>query len=307
MPSSAPPIKRAREVFHSIKSHANPANRRSRNSSIKALVLAAFDDVPEFRGELKPWRDTYDFTKTVHVDGVPAPVRVTEEGLGIVLTGIGKPAAATTMAALAASDRLNLDETLFLTVGVAGGPPDIDVGSVVIADTIVDWDHKFRVDPSEDDDTIALNPYTGGSVYTLNPDLVEWAVEIARAVDLPTEQETRPGSSLDPVVVTGTNVCGDELWHGRDLSRQVDWLVNQHGIGPYRATEMEDTGTSCALERFGYLDQYLCIRGISNHDRPAAETCGIESLQSSDFVAGFDPAIHNAVAVGREVVDRWLR
>lgn len=71
-------------------------------------------------------------------------------------------------------------------------------------------------------------------------------------------------------------------------------------------TEMEDTGTSCALDRLGYLDQYLCNRGISNHDRPAAETSGKESLQRSDFDAGFERAIQNAATISREVVERWI-
>lgn len=307
MPPPAPPPNRGREAVDSSKSQAKPRSRRNTELSIEALVLTAFDEVPGFPGEMEPWRDAYEFVKTIHVDGVPEPLRLTESGVGIVLTGIGKPAAASTMAALAASDRLNLEECLFLTVGVAGGPPELDVGSVVIADTIVDWDNKFRVDSSEDDAAIALNPYTGESVYSLNPDLVEWALGIARTVSLPTEDETGPDGSVKPVVVPGTNVCGDELWHGRELARQVDWLVEQHGIEPYRATAMEDTGTSCALARFGHLDHYLCIRGISNHDRPEANATGMENLESPAFDAGFERGIQNAAAVGREIIERWIQ
>lgn len=121
MPSPAPPIKRAREVFHSIKTHASPTNRRNRKPVIEALVLTAFDDIPGFLGEMKPWRDAYDFTKTVNADGVPAPVRVTEKGLGIVLTGIGEARCGNDYGCPRGVRPADLDETIFLTVGVPGG------------------------------------------------------------------------------------------------------------------------------------------------------------------------------------------
>lgn len=70
---------------------------------------------------------------------------------------------------------------------------------------------------------------------------------------------------------------------------------------------MEDAGTAFALDRFGYLDQYLSTRRISNHDRPAPDTSGMESLLSSDFDEGFEIGIRNAVRIAREIVDRRIR
>jgi len=78
------------------------------------------------------------------------------------------------------------------------------------------------------------------------------------------------------------------------------------GLGPYRATEMEDAGTAAALARFDRLAEYLSIRAISNHDRPAPETPPRESFFSSAFEEGFEPAVKNAVAVARAVVDDRL-
>ena len=274
---------------------------------IGALVLAAFDDVAGVPGELRLWLDAHEFAASVAVEGVPEPVRVTREGLAVALTGIGKAAAATTVAAILASGRLDLDGALFLSVGVAGGPPDLAVGSVVIADAVVDWDHKLRVDPGSDERAIAENPYTGGASYDLEPDLVDWALEIAQAVDLPAGGGNGPEGPSEAVVVTGTNVSGDELWHGVELARQVEWLLDRRGAGPCQATEMEDAGTCCALERFDRLDRYLSIRGISNPDRPAPGTPGLESLGGPAFDAGFEPARRNATAVAREVIDRWGR
>lgn len=307
MPTPSRPPSQPEGVFRAPKSHSGRTNESGKPYALEALVLLAFDEVEGFPSEVTPWREAYDFKTTVMIDGSPSPVRVTQDGLGIVTTGVGKLAAATTMAALTASERIDLGGALIMNVGVAGGPPDVGVGSVIIADSIADWDHKYRVDPDQEDETIAINPHTGGTAFTLNRDLVEWAMEIAGEVDLSAPEINGRIGSADTVVSTGTNLCGDELWHGRELARQAVKLVDQHGEGTYRATEMEDAGTAYALDQFGYLDQYLSIRGISNHDRPAAGLSGMQSLRSSDFDEGFEHGIRNAFRIAREIVERRIR
>jgi purine nucleoside permease len=272
---------------------------------LDALVVPAFDDLAGLPGEARPWRERYNLDRSLDIEGVPTPVRH-GDALGVVPTGIGKTAAATTMTALLASDRLAVDGALVLSVGVAGGPPSLGIGSVVVADTILDWDDKCRFDPEPDETPLARNPYTEGQgVFDLDPALVERARESAagvelRAPDLPEKQESQPS------VVTGTNVCGDELWHGRQVAQQVAWLASEYDAGPYCATEMEDAGTAAALARFDRLDDYLSIRAISNHDRPAPGTPPRESFFGSAFEAGFEPAVENAVAVAQAVVDNRL-
>lgn len=272
---------------------------------LEALVVPAFDDLEGLPGEARPWRERYDLEKSLDIEGVPTPVRH-GGSLGVVPTGIGKTAAATTTTALLASNRLALDGALVLSVGVAGGPPSLGVGSVVISETILDWDDKCRFDPGADGTALARNPYTEGQgVFDLDPALVERARERATGVEL-----RAPGLSPDqesqPSVVTGTNVCGDELWHGRQVAQQVAWLADEHGVGPCRATEMEDAGTAAALARFDRLDDYLSVRAISNHDRPAPDTPPREHFFGSTFEAGFEPAVENAVAVAQAVVDDHL-
>jgi purine nucleoside permease len=267
---------------------------------LDALVLPAFDDIEGLPGEATPWREAYDLDP-LEVAGIPTPLRH-GEGIGVVPTGIGKTAAATTTTALLASDAVALDDALVLSVGVAGGPPDVGVGSVVVADAIIDWDDKCRLD----DGALRLNPYTDeqGS-FELDAELVAWAREAAADVELAapeTPSGAAAGAATEPAVVGGTNVCGDELWHGEQLAEQVAWLVEQYGVGPYRATEMEDAGTAAALDRFGRLEQYLSVRAISNHDRPAAGESGAETLFSEGFEAGFGVAIENAVAVAQAIL-----
>ena len=264
---------------------------------VDVLVLPAFDDLTGLPGEAAPWRTAYDLDATVHIEGVPTPLRYTDHGLAVIPTGIGKASAATTTTALLTSETLRLEEALVLSVGVAGGPPTLPIGSVLLADAIVDWDDKYRVDPDENDPPLALNPYTKGKgAFELNAELVERARALAEEVDL---------EGTDPEIVGGTNLCGDEFWHGVELAEQATWLVSQYGLEPYRATEMEDAGTATALTRFGRLDRYLTVRGISNHDRPKSGSAR-EHLLGSTFESGFELGIENAVRVARAIVDDRL-
>ncbi len=277
--------------------------------NVSVLVLPAFDELATLPSEATPWVSAYDLDEQVRIDGVPTPVRYADSGLAVVPTGVGKTAAAATTTALLSSDRLDLDDALVLSVGVAGGPPNLPVGSVVIADTIVDWDDKFRIDATGEV-PIGLNPYTDDQgVFELDSDLVEEALTCSTEVDLVGSNDESGSASTEqtgPTVETGTNLCGDELWHGLELAQQAAWFVAESGAGPYRATEMEDAGTAMALERVGHLDRYLSIRGISNYDRPTADVSARRSLFDPAFEAGFERGIENAVRVARTVVDDRL-
>ena len=284
--------------------------------SLDVLVLPAFENLAGLPGELTPWERVYDLSESVAVRGVPHPVRHTGSGLGVVPTGVGKTAAATTVTAVLHSDRLALDETLFCTVGVAGAPPELPIGSVVLAETIVDWDDKCRFDPDDADTPLARNPYTDESgVYDLDPTLLERARRHAEAVSLrdpgedapdgPPIADDHPGDE-SPTVTVGVNLCGDELWHGTELADQAAWLVEQYDRGPYRVTEMEDAGTAAALARVDRLDQYLSVRGVANHDRPTDGRSARESFFSDTFENGFATGIENAVTVARRVVANEL-
>ena len=266
---------------------------------LATLVLPAFDDMNGVPSELKPWERAYDLKNELRIAGVNTPLRYTDSGVGVVPTGIGKAAAATTVTALLTSDEIRVDDTLIMSVGVAGGSPSLDIGSVVVADTIVDWDHKCRVDSDgEEDVPLAMNPYTGGMVFDLHTERVDRALDVATDVSL----RTGDGPTRTPRVVSGTNVCGDELWHGEQLAQQVEWLLDEHHAGPYHATEMEDAGTAFALSRLGYLDQYVCLRGISNYDRPLDDSTAEESLFDPAFEDGFGIGIENAVRVARRLI-----
>jgi len=269
------------------------------------VVLPAFEalSAAPIDGEVGPWEAAYDFTHQYTIKGVPAPFRYDPRGVGIVPTGVGKVAATATTTALCASEKLSLENSLILSVGIAGAPPRVPIGSVVVADSIVDWDDKCRFDPTESNATpVELDPYTGDQgVFDLDADHVSWAQSLSEDAQL-----AGVSGKPEPTVAVGTNVCADELWHGQAVAEHVTQFVRQRQRDPYLITEMEDSGTVAALDRFGLTEQYLSIRGVSNHDRPEPGESARESLLHTDSGASdttaYTVGLENAVSVASTLV-----
>lgn len=268
--------------------------------TLDALVLPAFDDLAGLPSEYTPWQRAYDLTNTYEHSGLTVPLSY-GDGVGVVPTGVGKSAAATTVGTLCATPAIDLSEAVICTVGVAGGPPDrTTIGDVVIAETIVDWDDKLRLD-ADGDPVLRDNPYSEyAGVIDLDDDLIGWA--LATAEDTPLESAPAAfGGGDSPTVRRGVNCCADELWHGAAVAEDVETLVRERSGAPHLVTQMEDAGTAIALDRYGLLDSYLSVRGVANADRGAIGE-GNTSFDDS-FEAGFGVAIRNATAVGMAVVD----
>lgn len=280
--------------------------------SLDVLLFPAFDDLPGVPSEVEPWLARYDVTDRVVIPGVSTPVRY-GDGIGVVPTGIGKTAAASTVTAILASDRVDVADCLFVSTGIAGGnPAAVTLGSVVLSTTIVDWDDKLRHDPTGDDPPIAPNPYTGQQgVVRLDSDRISRSRAVAQSVDLRDDPalsslRDRGDHAVDqtPTVEAGPNVCGDELWHGREVAATVEWYLHERGIASPMVTEMEDLATARALDRFDHLDRYVSVRGVANFDRPPA---GTSSDSPDDAVqAGAPVALANGVAVAATIVDDHL-
>ncbi|WP_135825194.1 phosphorylase family protein [Halorussus ruber] len=300
--------------------------------SLDVLVLPAFaaedfrlpDDHDEsaegLPTELDYWLESYDFANEIRVPGANAPVWYTDDGVGITPTGMGKTAAATTVTALLASPDIDLSEAYFVTAGVAGAPPSVaTVGSVFVADAVVDWDLKHRW--ADDDgrkegdgaspiDLLKYRPHD--YVHRLDEDLVATAVEVAEEVELADAEEAteyreryaEETAHESPFVGVGATVCGDEFWHGTPLSEQAAWLVEQYDAGVYATSEMEDFGTATALANFGKLDRYLSVRGVVNFDQPAPGRSASESLADGGLF--LDLGLENAFRVASAVVNRLV-
>lgn len=267
------------------------------------VVLPAFTEA-EYTGdasEVDPWLDCYSFDHRLDVAGVDHPVyHAPDAGICLVPTGIGKSAAATTVSAIAAGNDVSLDGATILTVGIAGCPPTAGtLGSVFIADTVVDWDIKLRIGESITSMEWLENDY----IWRLNEALVDQAAAAARDVLLADSDHAQAirnqyDDTRTPGVDVGPTVCGDEVYHGELSAAQVDSLCDSYGVDTFVTTEMEDAGTATALERFGLLDQYVSIRAAANFDREPVGGNPTESITNDVF----DLGIENAVRVGQAVV-----
>lgn len=270
------------------------------------LVLPAFSDA-EYQGdadapdEIEYWLAGFEFERERAIPGLPGPLRFAPAaGLALARTGIGKAAAGASVGALVASKTVDLSATTILTVGIAGCPPAAGpVGSVFVADRVVDWDRKHRV--GDDIRPISWRPadYEWGLDTTLAEQVAEAAAD-ATLADSPSAQELRAryDDTRDPTVGVGPTVCGDELWHGRKVARQVEALCTAYGIDGYVTTEMEEVGTVTALDRAGLLEQYASVRAVSNYDRAPP---GGDPRESADWI-DIGLGAENAYRAGRAVV-----
>lgn len=299
----------------------------STSIALDVLLLPAFaaDDFSleqDFPDEFELWLDAYEFDNSVSVPGTNMPVHYTDEGIGITATGMGKADAAATVTAILASSRVDCSKTYFVTVGIAGASPEVGtLGSVFIADAVVDWDRKHRwavrdgVTEAEREMPIELLSYRPHDyVYHLNDDLVADARRVGESVELSDSEPTRAyrnhytqeAARATPSVDTGTTLCGDEFWHGETIAEQAEWLTEQYDNGTYATTEMEEMGTATALDRFGMLDRYLSVRGVANFDRPHDGQSIRESLHDGVQRDTFEVALENVVRVGSAIVDDLL-
>ena len=271
------------------------------------VVCPAFTDA-EYTGdasEVDPWFDRYEFDRELDVAGVTHPVwYATDTGLALAPTGIGKAAAATTISALAAGEAVDLADATIVSVGIAGCRPAAGtLGSVFVADCVVDWDIKLRVGET----TSRMQWLTKEYVWQLDEGLVDRAAAAARDVSLADSDRAaairqRYADSRTPTVGVGPTVCGDEVYHGAATATQVAALCESYGVDGFVTTEMEDAGTATALERFGLLDQYITIRAAANFDREPAGGDPTTSIEADVFELG----IENAVRVGTAVVDELV-
>lgn len=153
--------------------------------SLRVLVLTAFGPhvAVDGSGELGRWLNGYgEFDHEISVPGTPTPIKITDHGVGVTATGMGPTHAAASVTAYMVSDAIDLEDTYFLTAGVAGISPYAGtVGSVVIADHIVNWDAKKRYG-----DGTSVEPWGFGPphAYELNHEFVAAAKSATSGINL---------------------------------------------------------------------------------------------------------------------------
>ena len=180
-----------------------------------------------------------------HLDQViPLPagyhhVRLNRDGVLGMVTGVGTAKAAASVMALGLDPRFDLTKAYWVIAGIGGGDPaDVSLGSAVWAEHVIDGDLSYEIDARQ----IPSNWPTGyvplrrgspyeqpvsseshGEVYTLNPGLVEWALQITRNVPLSDSETIRkyrtrftgfPNAMKPPFVTAGDTMSSSTFWHG---------------------------------------------------------------------------------------------
>jgi purine nucleoside permease len=312
---------------------------------VKVVVVAMFErgeDTGDVPGEYQLW------VEREHLDQVfPLPagyhhVRMNKDGVLGMLTGVGTAKAAASVMALGLDPRFDLSKAYWIVAGIGGGDPaDVSLGSAVWCDYVLDGDLAFEIDARQIPDNwptgyVPLRrgtPYEQpvtvdyGEAYTLNQDLVAWALHLTQNVELPDTETLRkfrsrfpgfPNALKPPFVTRGATLSAGTFWHGSKLDDWANAWTRYYTAGKanYMVAAMEDSGTMQALTFLSYagrvdLQRVLVLRTVSNYDREPPGSTVADSLKEmvSGNYSAYLPSLEAAQIVGdkvvRDLVEHW--
>jgi purine nucleoside permease len=309
---------------------------------VKVVVVALYesDSAP---GEFHHWveRDhldhVYPFPQGFH------DLRMNDQGVLGILTGVGTARAAASIMALGLDPRFDLSKAYWIVAGIAGGDPqDASLGSAAWAEWVVDGDLAYEVDgreipPQWSTGYVPLGkktPYeqprstSVGAVFHLNPGLQEWAYQQSKTVVLEDSAQMQAARAhfdganahRPPFVLKGDVLSASTFWHGRLLDQWANSWVQYEtdGKGNFVTSAMEDSGILQSLSflaQAGRVDLHrvMVLRTVSNYDQPAQGATAAESLAANaeHRYSAYFPALEAAFRVGNvvvtEIVTNWDR
>ena len=316
---------------------------------VKVVVITMFEageDSGDRPGEFLNWVEKFPLTERIPFPNGYRDLRYNaEKGVLGIVTGIGTAKAAASIMALGMDDRFDLTDAYWLVAGISGvDPNDASVASAVWAEWLVDGDISHEIDAREIPDDwktgyIPLRlsePYeqpvpenNEGAVYHLNPDLVNWAYELTKDVDLGDNEvisnfralyKGYPNAQKPPQVLKGDQLAALTYWHGELMNNWAnDWTKYwTNDQGNFVTSAMEETGTMQSLTFLSQsgkvnLNRVMVLRTASNYTMQyegitAAESLSGEKLSDQGYTA-YIPSLHSAFVVGSKVVneitDNW--
>jgi purine nucleoside permease len=317
-----------------LRAQAPPPNTPT---PIKVVVVTMFErgeDLGDTPGEFQLWVEREHLDRVLPFAAGYHHLRLNNNGVLGLLTGIGTAKAAASVMALGTDPRFDLSKAYWLVAGIGGGDPaDVSLGSAVWADHVIDGDIAYEIDardipPDWPTGYVPLRksrPYEQpvrteleGERYTLNPALVDWAYRLTKDVPLGDTAAIRtartrftglPNAVKPPFVTRGDTISSSTFWHGARMDTWANAWARYFTGGNYMIAAMEDTGTLQALTFLGNagrvdLQRVLVLRTVSNYDREAPGSTPAESLKG--LVAGnysaYLPALDAAQVIGSKVV-----
>jgi purine nucleoside permease len=180
---------------------------------IKVVVVTMFErgsDTGDEPGEFQYWVEREKLDQVLPFPHGYHALRMNQDGVLGMLTGVGTAKAASSVMALGMDPRFDLTKAYWVVAGIAGiDPADASIGSAVWAEWVVDGDLAREIDARE----IPANWKTGyvplsrsvpyqmpapgqdlGQTFHLNPTLVDWAFHLTEDValaDAPAMQQER--------------------------------------------------------------------------------------------------------------------
>lgn len=314
---------------------------------VKVVVLAAFEvgaDSGDFPGEYQYWVEREKLNRVLPFPAGVHDLRMNDDGVLGVVTGVGPLRAAATVMALGMDPRFDLRKAYWMVAGIAGISPGAgSLGSAAWAEWVVDGDLAHEIDareipagwktgyvplrkstPYEQPHDVAEN----GMVFHLDPRLVDWAYQLTRNVPLEDTADMRArrmqfegeAAHRPPFVLKGDEISAATFWHGHEMDTwAAEWVRYQtDGKGRFVTTSMEDSGTLESLSQLakaGRVDdrRVLVLRTASNFDQQRAGISAAESLAETKIrhYSAYVPALEAAYRVGgvvvRELVRNWAK
>jgi purine nucleoside permease len=294
-------------------------------------------DTGDRPGELQYWVERGKFDRVLPFPQGYHDLRMNDQGVLVMLTGMGTAKAAAAIMALGIDPRFDLTKAYWLVAGIAGiDPADGSLGSAAWAEWVVDGDIGYEIDAREipKDWKTGYVPFrksmpyelpliapNNGEAYHLNAALVDWAFRLTQNVpllDTNAMQQERatypsPNAQRPPFVLKGDTLASSTFWHGKLMNQWANDWVQYHtgGKGNYVTTGMEDTGTLQSLTLLAKagradINRVLVLRTASDYDSPTGSMTAAESLRNAQHLTGFLPSLEAAWRVGHTVVDELV-
>jgi purine nucleoside permease len=308
---------------------------------VRVVVVNMFEigeDTGDRAGEFQLWKERRNLTEILPFHGYRDLHYDPESELLVMVTGIGTARAAAATMALGMDDRFDLSLSYWVIVGIAGiDPEDAPVGSAAWAEYLVDGDLSHQIDAREKPEDWPFGyfarytkrpfdpnkPEPTGEMYQLNSGLVEWAYQLTKDMELPTDPTVlhesalyteHPNAQGNPVVLKGDHIAALTFWHGAIMNDWANQWVDYwtEGKGNMVTSAMEDTGTYLSLswlDRIGKVDKdrVLVLRTGSNYTmQPPGRGAAENLLKENQGYAGLQIAVEAGYQVGARVVDELL-
>ena len=305
---------------------------------VKVVVLTMFEvgeETGDVAGEFQHWAERYPLTEKMTVPGIEHPVRVSRDGVVLVLAGMNARSRQS-VTALALDPRFDTSKAYWLIAGIAGvDPASGSIGSAAWAHWIVDADAAHEMDDREAPADWPWGIYSlntrkpsvkgsaagaSGMAWKLDAGLVNWAYELTRATPLEDNAQLRAARANYPLatarqpprVYLGDAIGTARFWHGeRRTAWARDWVkLWTDGQGQFAMSDCEDHQVMDALDLLsssGRVDRrrVLVLRTASNYSAAPPGGNPVADCAPGGLEAGVEAAYRVGSPVVKALVAGW--